>query len=88
MDLLVDWGYGEDVVRYVFRVSTSVDEVVGRVVDPFSTAPSPPCWAVAKPEREPEREHVLWPEVELEPWPEWDYEGDAVPQDAVSADGL
>ena len=55
------------------------------VVDPFPIAASTPCWAVARPEREPEREQVLWPEVELEPWPELDCEEDVVPHGAVSA---
>ena len=30
-----------------------------------------------------DREQVLWPEVELEPWPELDCEEDVVPQSAV-----
>ena len=72
-DLLLEWGCSEDEVRCVFRLSTSVDEAVGCLVDPVSTAPSSPCWALAnratpeRPEREPESEQVLWPEVELEP---------------------
>ena len=42
-DLLREWGYREDDVRYVFCLSTSVDEAVGCLVDPLSTAPSSPC---------------------------------------------
>ena len=79
-DLLLEWGCTEDDVRGVFRLPTSVDEAVGCLVDPVSTAPSSPCWNRATPQREPQREQVLWPEVELEPWPEWDCEGDVVSQ--------